>query len=239
MIINTTKKPRKVYLVLMIGVLFLLIIGPVAQAYYWLCLAEGQSIQYYTCNAQYCFICINDNGYPTAPQYCFDDSMDLDRCSQSPDTDGDGVPDNQDNCIYVQNAGQADSDNDGIGDACDECTDTDGDGFGNPGYTMNICQDDNCPDTANTDQADTDGDGVGDACCCLGTRGNVDGDPDDQINVSDLTRLVAFLFAGDDILACPAEANITGDPVGDITIVDLTTLVAYLFAGGALLPDCP
>jgi DNA-binding beta-propeller fold protein YncE len=39
--------------------------------------------------------------------------------SSSTDTDGDGVPDYQDNCPDVSNPDQADSDNDGEGDACD------------------------------------------------------------------------------------------------------------------------
>jgi Tol biopolymer transport system component len=37
----------------------------------------------------------------------------------SPDTDGDGVPDQLDNCPTVPNADQADSDHDGVGNACD------------------------------------------------------------------------------------------------------------------------
>ena len=37
----------------------------------------------------------------------------------TPDTDGDGVPDSADNCPQTANPDQADSDNDGIGDACD------------------------------------------------------------------------------------------------------------------------
>jgi hypothetical protein len=41
-------------------------------------------------------------------------------CTQCPDTDGDGVCNAVDNCPTVANLNQADSDNDGIGDACEE-----------------------------------------------------------------------------------------------------------------------
>src|SRR5262249_10038234 len=92
--------------------------------------------------------------------------------------DGDGIPDVLDNCPFVANPDQRDSDGDGIGDACE------GAGFAGAGATTQqaatVCQDppsvnadadadgfdnavDNCPETAN-DQADTDGDGIGDAC---------------------------------------------------------------------------
>lgn len=46
-----------------------------------------------------------------------------------PDTDGDGVPDIEDNCPSDPNPSQEDFDMDGEGDACDE--DVDGDGVGN------------------------------------------------------------------------------------------------------------
>ncbi len=36
------------------------------------------------------------------------------------DTDGDDVPDELDNCVFIMNTNQADSDEDGIGNACDE-----------------------------------------------------------------------------------------------------------------------
>ncbi len=55
------------------------------------------------------------------------------------DEDGDGVPNDQDNCPLTANAGQEDGDNDDVGNVCDNCTlvanadqrDTDTDGFGN------------------------------------------------------------------------------------------------------------
>ena len=37
------------------------------------------------------------------------------------DTDGDGIFDNQDNCVTIHNPNQMDTDGDGFGDACDNC----------------------------------------------------------------------------------------------------------------------
>jgi len=59
----------------------------------------------------------------------------------APDRDGDGIPDDLDNCPTVANEGQFDTDGDGVGNACDDCV-----------------------HVADPDQDDEDGDGVGDAC---------------------------------------------------------------------------
>jgi hypothetical protein len=73
------------------------------------------------------------------------------------DSDLDGVPDGQDNCPYVVNPEQADSDDNGIGDTCQFVPkDTDGDGVDD--------RLDNCRYAANPDQEDGDGDNAGDAC---------------------------------------------------------------------------
>ena len=83
------------------------------------------------------------------------------------DQDGDGVSDIVDNCPYVANADQADTNDDGIGDACEDgpLSDVDTDGI------ADVL--DNCEFVPNPDQADTDHDGIGDAC---ETTPNVDGD---------------------------------------------------------------
>jgi len=80
------------------------------------------------------------------------------------DEDFDGIPSVSDNCPYVANPEQEDTDEDAIGDVCDLCTDTDDDGYGDPDYSANICPLDNCPTIANAGQTDSDVDGVGDAC---------------------------------------------------------------------------
>ncbi|MEW5702233.1 MAG: FG-GAP-like repeat-containing protein [Candidatus Zixiibacteriota bacterium] len=57
------------------------------------------------------------------------------------DLDGDGTPNDADNCPMTYNPSQSDGDGDGKGDVCD-----------------------NCPTQSNSDQLDSDGDGIGDAC---------------------------------------------------------------------------
>jgi len=133
-----------------------------------------------------------------------------DACPLDPanDADGDGVCGNVDNCPSVANAGQADADGDGIGDACDTCTDTDGDGYGNPGYPANTCATDNCPSIANPTQADADGDGIGDACdTCTDRDGDGFGDPGYPANTCATDNCPA--------VANPDQADADGDGIGD------------------------
>ncbi len=74
------------------------------------------------------------------------------------DKDGDGVPDDVDNCPSVFNPDQLDSDGDGIPDACPLPTNQDMD---EDGIDDSL---DNCPSTYNPDQVDGDNNGIGTAC---------------------------------------------------------------------------
>lgn len=160
-------------------------------------------------------------------------------CEANPDPDGDGVNTAVDNCPDVYNPEQADADGDGLGDLCDNCPgvqnvdqiNSDEDSMGD------AC--DNCPDVVNEDQADLDGDGIGDACCCEGVRGNMDNDPDQLINIQDMTYLVQHLFATPTGLppGCPSEGDCNGD--GTLNVSDLTDLTNYLFNAGQAPVACP
>ncbi len=101
-----------------------------------------------------------------------------------------------DNFRVVSNgASQPDLDGDMIGDVCDPCTDTDGDGYGNPGFPNEACSDDICPLISDPDQDDLDDDGAGDACDnCL-----FEANPDQADLDEDLV--------GDTCDSCPLDSN--------------------------------
>jgi hypothetical protein len=73
--------------------------------------------------------------------------------------------------------------------------------------------------------------------CCVGRRGNVDGDPNHRVNVADLTYLVDYLFRTGPLPPCSEEGNVNGD--SNINVADVTYLVDYLFRGGPAPPPCP
>jgi hypothetical protein len=142
--------------------------------------------------------------------------------AQCPDGDGDWICDADDNCPSVFNPSQIDFDGDGIGDACDACTDTDGDGFGDPGHQENTCPEDNCPSLHNPDQIGCDhhGDPVGDGAtdvldvltcldvvfagtmetidpdCVHSPGGRTDVNCDGGTNVQDVVSFIDVVFRG-------------------------------------------
>ncbi|HWR83527.1 MAG TPA: hypothetical protein VN285_09505 [Candidatus Deferrimicrobium sp.] len=92
------------------------------------------------------------------------------------------------------------------------------------------------------EHASTDGEMPLPCCNGDGMRGNVDGTtgPSGEIDVSDLTFLVAYLFQAGTTPPCTPEGNVDGitGPAGEIDVADLTHLVAYLFQGGASPAPC-
>ncbi len=168
------------------------------------------------------------------------------------DPDLDDIAAGYDNCPFDNNPGQEDSDGDGYGDACDQC----------PGYNDDLDSDgdtfadgcDNCPDEHNEDQSDIDTDGIGDICdncpivynpdqedSDLNGVGDycqyicADGNEDGNINILDVTYLIACLYKDG---PCP-EPEWVSDVNGDsnTNILDITYLIAYLYKDGPE-PDC-
>ncbi len=162
------------------------------------------------------------------------------------DRDGDGIPDEGDNCPHRYNPGQEDFDGDGVGDICDNCpydwnpdqSDPDEDGFGD------VC--DNCPVLHSIDQGDNDGDGIGnpcDSCPDVPAPAGVDAfgrslgaiDLDCDVDEDDFALLTECL-AGPDALEPPAGvdaghfdlADTDGD--GDVDLHDLA-IFARNFTG--------
>ncbi len=81
--------------------------------------------------------------------------------------------------------------------------------------------------------------------CCNGDgiRGNVDNiaGAGGEIDVADLTFLVAYLFQSGNAPPCMDEGNVDGitSVGGPIDVADLTFLVEYLFLGGPAPVACP
>ncbi|MEZ5360338.1 MAG: thrombospondin type 3 repeat-containing protein [Candidatus Zixiibacteriota bacterium] len=151
------------------------------------------------------------------------------------DSDGDTVPDADDNCPSSPNAGQENDDIDSHGNVCD-----------------------NCPTVTNEDQADTDGDGNGDACdICAGYDDNLDADGDTVPDGCDICPGFDDLADSDSDTVpdscdnCPDTPNtdqtdtdedgigdacayICGDANGDssVNIGDAVYIIAYIFNGG-------
>ena len=129
------------------------------------------------------------------------------------DMDSDNVRDWVDNCPAIANANQLDNDSDGLGNACD-----------------------NCPNHFNPDQTDTNSDGIGDVCCCIGIRGDANGDGTNA-NIIDLNYAVNRVFRNGPPAPCINEGDVNADGTS-LNILDLSYLVNRIFRGGPNPPAC-
>jgi len=74
--------------------------------------------------------------------------------------------------------------------------------------------------------------------CCIGIRGNVNGDPFENVQVDDAVFLTDFLFRGGATPACYNEGDVDGSG-GVINVADAVYLAQYLFSGGSAPVSCP
>lgn len=65
--------------------------------------------------------------------------------------------------------------------------------------------------------------------CCHGNRGNVECSTDGGIDISDLSRLIDYLYISLAPLCCPEAANVDGSPDNLADISDLTALIDFLY----------
>jgi sugar lactone lactonase YvrE len=166
-----------------------------------------------------------------------------------PDSDGDSYLDINDNCPGEPNPDQVDSDQDWVGDQCDDCTDTDGDGYGNPGFPANTCEVDYCPDLYTVTNEDTDSDGIGDDCdncpdvanpgqedvnqnligdvcegCCVGRVGDANGAGGDEPTIGDISTMIDALFISGNpgVIPCLAEGDVNQSGAINPAATDIT-----------------
>ena len=94
-------------------------------------------------------------------------------------------------------------------------------------------------ESGNADEYDLRG---GCTCCAGESRGNVDGSPDGEVSLGDLTRMIDYLFVSFEPLDCWEEGNVDeSQPEGEgsVTLGDLTRLIDHLFVSFDSLPPCP
>ncbi len=191
------------------------------------------------------YTCIDsDNDYYGDPNHpennCPPDNCPFAYNPDQSDEDEDGVGVACDNCLGLANPDQLDPDFDHVGTACDNCVvkfnplqeDTDQDGIGDS------C--DNCIYFYNPDQLDADMDSVGDVCqgCCLEFTGNADCSENEVPDISDITRLIDFLYISHNELCCPEEADVDASG-GEPDISDITYQIGRLYLRHKNLPPCP
>jgi len=114
------------------------------------------------------------------------------------DTDTDGIANECDNCVDIENPNQEDADFDNQGDVCD--TDLDNDGISNDS--------DNCPNNYNSEQLDNDSDLIGDVCDNCIEISNNDQNDEDNDTIGDVCDNCVFVSNG-------AQSDMDNDLIGD------------------------
>jgi hypothetical protein len=77
--------------------------------------------------------------------------------------------------------------------------------------------------------------GQGEQCCVI--RGNINHDPEGQLDISDLVYFVSFMFGLGPPPPCPGEADVDASVL--IDIADLIYLIDFMFNSGPAPVPCP
>ena len=73
---------------------------------------------------------------------------------------------------------------------------------------------------------------IEETCCGLytgGYTGNTNCSPDGKRNLSDITRLIDYVYIDQVSLCCPANGNTSGDEEGKINLIDITELIDHVY----------
>ena len=74
--------------------------------------------------------------------------------------------------------------------------------------------------------------------CCEGVTGDADCSGADEPDISDITRLIDYLYLSHASLCCPEEADVNASG-GEPDISDITALIDHLYISHKALPPCP
>ena len=81
------------------------------------------------------------------------------------------------------------------------------------------------------------------ACCCgkftNGHTGNCDCDPEGIRNLTDVTRLIDYIYLSRAPLCCEANGNVDGDAENKINLIDVTRLIDHIYLSKSETVNCP